>query len=215
MVAKFDWSAIKSDYIQQCLKKENTPTAYFTNKYGVKYHTFMRKKGEANWDKEVVKQRKLLTKLTLKKVRTKLSDLDSDDILDEMKVRKKNMKLANVLLDDLVEEWIIKIQDPKERKSLTLSAIMNGIEMVSRLRGKAAGLAEKLEVNSKNINLNMDVDDKYLSPAENRLQLRKSEALADNLQKLLTEFEAIDVEPRSSTTKQSKASKVPKGKGSK
>lgn len=211
MTKLYDWSEVKAEYVERCLKPEKTPFSYFTNKYGMKYHTFMGKRKTQQWDKEVKKQREKLSVQTLKKVRTRLSTSDAEDILDEISVRKKNMELANIVLETLIEEWAAKISDPKQRKLLTLPTIMSGIAMVSGLRGKAAGLPEKLDINSKNLSVNIGVDTDHLSPAENRKMVRDAEDLANGLQTLLKEFEAIDVKP--TNAKKSKVQKVLKGKG--
>ena len=211
MTKLYDWGEVKADYVERSLKPEKTPISFFTNKYGMKYHTFMGKRKLQKWDKEVERQREKLSVQTLKKVRTRLSTSDADDILDEISVRKKNMELANLVLDTLLEEWVVKIKSQKERKNLTLSTIMSGIAMVSGLRGKAAGLPEKLDITSKNLSLNVQADTEHLSPAENRKMVRDAEDLANSLQTLLEEFETIDVE--STDNKKPKVQKLLKGKG--
>ncbi len=211
MTKFYDWDRVESEYIKLSLKDEPTLPSYFTNKYGMKYHTFMSRKKKYEWDVEVRKQRKHLDHKTTQKVMTVISNSDAEDILDEIKVRKKNMKLADDIEETLRIEWARLIKDKKELKKLSVHSVINGFETVSRLRSKAAGLPEKLEVNSKNLNLNFDGDHKYLSPTENRKQLKASEDLAVKLNGLLQEFEAIDIEP--SNTKKSKASKVSTGKG--
>lgn len=208
----FDWNKIKTEYVAVQLQEEvDDVVQYFINQYGMKQSTFVQKRSEFGWDKEVKRQRKILSKQTVDKVRNKLATTKSNDILDEMEMRERVVKRSQKILTPVLKELAKKLKNAGDIKALKIPALVAIVDTVTKVQMKAAGLPEKLDVNSKNLNLNLDADSSYLSPAENRKQLRESEELAINLQSLINEFEAIDVEP--SKTKQSKVHKVSKGKG--
>lgn len=216
MGSAFDWGKIQAEYVSLSLKENNVKPSYFTNKYGMKYQTLMAKKKKGKWGAEVAKQRRSLEAQTNKKVKTALSTIAADDILDEIKVRKRIVQRAQEIIEPIMIQLREKIKDKKELNKLGIVSLVNLHDTVSKVEMKAAGLSDKLDINSKNLHVSMDVAGDYLDPAENRKRLAESEVLATDLQGLLKEFkeqEVIDVEHHK--PKKQKASKVLKGKGSK
>jgi hypothetical protein len=176
-----DWEQIKKEYMMGYLSLcggIGLSLKELADKYHIPVNVVWNRSYKEKWKKEAEEAKKEKEAELIQQLQKSIVEIDSKKLLDEVKVRSENFQMATMILDKLVQRWSELTEE--ELKKLSPAELIKGMQTCLKARAEAAGLPKIYNINSNNLNVEVNPD--YRSPAENRARVARNHALADDLE---------------------------------